>query len=105
MGLSNLPYLKWLIIFVFIPSLIMWVFYWKFLIKYKKTIIFITVLAVSWGLVFDIIGSVKWGVWYYTKNLGIYFLGLPLEEYLILFFLPQQITAVLLLIRKGIHNA
>jgi hypothetical protein len=100
----NLPYLSWLTTFVFIPSAIVWLIFWKYLIKFKKTFIFVTAFSLLWGLLFDIVGSSHWHIWYYTHNLNIYLLGLPLEEYLILLFLPQQITAIFLLIRKIFPN-
>lgn len=98
--LENLPYLKWLIIFVFIPSIAVWTLFWKYLINYKKTIIFVTVLALVWGLVLNLSCSTWLGIWYYQNHLGVSFLGLPIEEYLMMLFLPQQVVAWFLLIKK-----
>lgn len=94
------PYLLWLIIFVFIPSILVWTIWWKYLIGYKKTFFFVTTLAVVWGLALNIICSTWLGIWYYQNHFGVTWLGLPLEEYLMMIFLPQQAVAWFLLIKK-----
>ncbi|MFA5991274.1 MAG: hypothetical protein WC794_03450 [Candidatus Doudnabacteria bacterium] len=94
------PYLTWLIIFVFIPSILVWMIWWRYLIGYKKTLFFVTTLAVVWGLVLNLSCSTWLGIWYYQNHLGITWFGLPLEEYLMMIFLPQQVVAWFLLIKK-----
>ena len=102
--MNQYPYLFWLSIFVFLPSILIWAIYWNFLKKYFRLFVFITIFAFVWGIFFDIVGSSLWHIWFYTHNLNLYFLGLPLEEYLILLFLPQELAAILLLIRKKIYG-
>lgn len=102
-ALFNLPpYLRWEIIFVFVPSLIIWAFFGSYLIKYKKIILKIAVASFVWGLVFDLVASPTLGVWHFhpTENLRITFLGLPIEEYVFLTFVPQELTSILLLVKK-----
>lgn len=101
--LKHLPYLSTILIFVIFPSIILWGLYYRYLKNYLKVFVIITICSIIWGFLFDIIG-VNWGIWFYNKTLGISYLGLPLEEYLLLFLLPQQITAMLLLIRKKIYG-
>ncbi len=100
----NYPYLAWLTIFVFIPSVILWIFNFQYLKKYWKLIIFITIGAFLWGFFFDIVGSVFWHIWYYKNTLGYSLFGLPLEEYLILFTFPQEVVIILLLLRRKIYG-
>ncbi|MFA7191703.1 MAG: hypothetical protein WC089_00170 [Candidatus Paceibacterota bacterium] len=98
------PYITWLTIFVFIPSIILWVFNFKYLKKYSKVILFVAIGAFVWGFCFDIVGSVFWHTWTYHNTFGPWLLGLPLEEYLILLTLPQELTIIVLLMRKKIYG-
>ncbi len=98
--LDNLPYLKWQIIFMFIPSLVVWVLAWDVLKHYKKTILVITAIGVVWGVVFNVVSSSWLHIWFYQNHLGVSFLGLPLEEYITLLVMPQQFICILLVIRK-----
>lgn len=98
------PYVRWHIVFVLIPSIVLWVLYWPFLIRYKKTIVWITCLSFLWGFMFDLVASPLTGLWFFSHNLNIYFFGLPLEEYLFLLFVPQELVAILLLLRKSIRH-
>ncbi len=102
----DLPYVRWHILFVFIPSVLIWLFNYKYLLKFKRTFIFITVFSFIWGLLFDLRASVQYNLWFFNKthNLGIWFLGLPIEEYIFLLFVPQGITAIFLLMRKAINR-
>ena len=100
----NFPYIRWHIIFVILPSIIIWTLYWRYLIKYKQTIIWIAVLSFIWGIIFDWVASPILKLWFFDNNLGVYFLGLPIEEYLFLIFVPQELTAILLLIRKNLKH-
>jgi hypothetical protein len=57
-------------------------------------------MAVIWGTILNVSCSSWLGIWYYQNDLGARFLGLPLEEYLMMFFLPQQVVSWFLLIKK-----
>lgn len=98
------PYIAWLTIFVFIPSILLWVFNFNYLKKYFKVFVVVIIGSFIWGFCFDIVGSVLWHTWTYYNTLGPWFLGLPLEEYLILLTLPQELTVILLLLRKKIYG-
>jgi lycopene cyclase domain-containing protein len=101
---NNYPYLRWHLVFVIIPSIILWVFYWRYLVKYKKTILAITALSFIWGLIFNLVASTTLHVWYYQNTIGISFLGLPLEEYIFLLLVPQELCAILLLCYKKLYD-
>lgn len=100
MSIWDYPYVRWHIIFVFIPSILIWLCYWRYLVQYKQTIVWITILAFLWGLVFDLVASSYLRLWFFNNNLNIYFFGLPLEEFLFLIFVPQELVSILLIIRK-----
>lgn len=85
------------------PSIFIWALYWKYFEDKLYIFIFITLCAIIWGFLFDIAGT-HFGVWFYDKTLSFSFLGLPLEEYLLLLLLPQEIIAILLLIRRKIYE-
>lgn len=98
----NFPYIRWHIVFVFIPSLVLWFFNWKYFLQYKKTFIFVTLFIVILGLPADIFASVFLQLWYYipSQHFGNFILGLPLGEYVFLLFFPQEFVALILLLRK-----
>ncbi len=98
------PYLFTIVVFIFLPTVLLWIFYGKLLRKNVKLLIFIAVFSFLWGLLFDLVGSVWWHIWFYNHTLGIYFLGLPIEEYLTLLIFPQQVAALLLVIREKIYG-
>lgn len=41
---------------------------------------------------------------YPGKNLGITWMGIPLEELLFLLFIPQAVTGIILLLRNAIYG-
>jgi len=61
-------------------------------------------MSLIWGLLFDLVGSVSLKIWFYQNTVGVYFLHLPLEEYLTLLLCPQEITVLLLLVRKKYYE-
>lgn len=102
--LIDYPYFRWHLFFVIVPSLALWLWRWRYLLKYKKTIAIIAAGALVWGFVFDIVASPVLGLWFFSHNSNIYWLGLPLEEYLFLLFVPQLMAVIFLLLRKEING-
>ena len=100
--LWSYPYIRWHVYFIFIPSFAMWIFNWKYFLRYKKTFAFITLFIFLFGLPTDIIASVILHLWYYNplQHFGPFMLGLPLGEYAFLLFFPQEFVALLLLLRR-----
>ena len=96
------PYFRWLFLFVFVPTTLLWFFFWKTLLGYKKTILFILVLSLVGGFCMDVIASPILGIWHFnsTQGLQIYIFGLPLAEYAFLLFVPQEIVCIFLLVRR-----
>jgi len=78
----------------------------KYLLSYKKTFLLITLGAFLWGFPLDFLSVPTSHIYDFhpTHNLGISFLGLPLEEYLFFLLVPQEAVAVTLLIRKKVYG-
>ena len=99
--LPNLPYLRWHIIFVFSVSIIIWLTHYRYLTKYIKIYIWITILSIIWGYTFDM-DALRNNLWFFNSIncLGIDIFNLQFEEWLFLIFVPQELTSILLLIKK-----
>lgn len=91
--LENYQYLISLLIVGFLSMLYLWK---KGVLKeVLKTIpVFIII-----GIIWDSLGvRLKW--WEMKKVIGIYFIGLPLEEYLFFIFVPMMVISVYLHFKK-----
>lgn len=102
----SLPYLRWHIIFTFIPLILLWIVFRKELWQYKKTIFLATMLSFLWGYPFEFVAKDWLKVWYFTPHSLGQFMGLPIEEYFWLLGVQQEVAIVLLLkrnrwVRKG----
>ena len=98
------PYLSWLVIFVFIPLAVLWFFNFRYLKNFGKIFAIVAIGSFIWGVGFDLVGSPLWHVWSYHNTLGVWFFGLPIEEYMILLALPQELAVIFLLIRKKFYG-
>ena len=98
--------MRWHILFTLIPSILLWTFFGKYLLRYKKTILFITLGSFLWAIPVDVLATPILKIYFFnpTKDLGIHWLGLPLEEYLFILLIPQVITAIALLIRRRMYG-
>lgn len=102
----SLPYARWHILLTIIPSMIIWTVWGKYLLRYKRTFIILTIGAFLWGLPLDVLSVPVFHVYGFdpVHNTGISFLGLPLGEYLFFLLVPQEAIAVTLLIRKYLYR-
>ncbi len=98
------PYVTWLTIFVFVPSIILWALNFRYLKRHARVFVFMGVSAFIWGFGLDITGSTLWHIWSYHDILGPSLFRLPLEEYLLLLTFPQEVTTILLVLRKRIYG-
>jgi len=75
-------YILGLLIFAILPTLLLWLFNFKPLWKYKRTLLYAIFFALIFSIPWDIY-AVRTDIWSFPKegNVGIYLLGLPLEEY------------------------
>ncbi len=102
----NLTYIRWHILFTFLPTIVLWAIWGRYFLKYKKTILVISVLCIIWGFLFDITASPILHVWYFPTagKIGIWLWKLPLEEYLFLLLVPQELTCIFLLMRRVLYR-
>jgi len=98
------PYLRWHIIFVIVPSLIIWLWQGHYLKRYKRTFLIICLASLVWGFIFDLVASSVLKLWFFNDNFNVYLFGLPLEEYMFLLFVPQLMASIFLLIKKHFHG-
>ena len=93
-----LSYWIWLAVYVFVPMVIL--FAWKkdIIMKYKKTVILGGIGSLVFAVPWDHF-AIKEGLWWFPENeiLGIWFLGLPLEEWLFISFIGMEITMMALI--------
>ncbi len=82
-----MKYLAWLAVFTWLPTLLIWLKNHQQLKKYPRTFLFSILAGLSFALPWDII-AVKQEIWHFPPEniIGIYFLSLPLEEYLFIIF-------------------
>lgn len=98
-------YLKWLLIFVWLPTLFLWLKNFDLLRRYTSTlslcIIFALIFSVPWDL-----WAIKTKIWVFPQdtNLGIWFGGLPLEEYLFIIFVTLEIGSLTLVLKHRFKN-
>jgi lycopene cyclase domain-containing protein len=91
--MAHFDYLKWFLFFAWIPTVIIWLCFWKILVKYKKVFVFCIIGSVIFGFPWDYWATHSW-LWNFSPDhtLGINFLGLPIEEYI--FFVSETILYV-----------
>ena len=102
----GLNYIRWHIMFTILPTIFLWGVWGTYFLKYKKTIVVISALCLFWGFVFDIVAGPLLHVWYWPEagKLGIWWWHLPLEEYLFLLIVPQELTCIFLLLRRVLYK-
>lgn len=96
-----MAYIAWLTIFVWLPTVLLWLIHFKTLKKYKKTFSF----CIFWALVFSIpwdLWATKTNTWNFPEgyNLGIWIGGLPLEEYLFIIFVTFLVSTLTLVLKE-----
>lgn len=99
--MGHYGYILWLAVFVWLPTIILWVGYTKYLIHYKKVFLYCTVYSLLLGIPWDI-WAVRANMWHYypAHILGLTFLYLPIEDYLFLLTVPVLLTSATLVAKK-----
>ena len=98
---GKFTYLILMLIFMGIPLLITWLSFFKLLLKYKKIYLYVIFGSLIFGWAWDFI-SIKDDVWNYTNILGVWFLGLPVEDWLATVLVGLFVASLtLLLIGRG----
>lgn len=98
---GKFTYLSWLAIFIWSPTLILWLTNFDVLKRYKKTLGF----CVFWALVFSIpwdIVAVRTTLWSFPreKSVGLWFADLPLEEHFFIIFVTFMIASLTLVLKS-----
>ena len=92
-------YLLWLFIFVISPLILLWI--WKFPLLQNYTYLLPPAIvgAILFTLPWDFI-SIRERIWYFTtpQIVGIWFLGLPLEEWLFITLVTLLFVTVTVLL-------
>jgi lycopene cyclase domain-containing protein len=95
-------YLLWLLIFVFSPLVILWIIRFKDLRQYKIIFFLAPIGSIIFSFPWDYV-AIKERIWYFTEPhiVGIWLLGLPIEEWLFIIFVTLLFsTATILLYKK-----
>jgi lycopene cyclase domain-containing protein len=76
-------YIEWQLLLAWVPTLIVFLFFWRTLVRYVKVYIFCIAGSVLFAIPWDYWAIHSW-LWHFSSELTInkHFLGLPLEEYL-----------------------
>ena len=97
----------WLLLFLILPLLLLWGFKFQTLAKYKWVLALVVIGCLGISVPWDIM-SVNDRIWYFSEPhiVGIWLLGLPIEEYfyIALLGLLCACSAVLLWERFGVRE-
>lgn len=84
-----------------IPLIIIWSVFFRLLLKYKRIFLYTSIGSFIFGGMWDYV-AFRCGVWNWTNIVGIWFLGLPLEEWFFIFTMNLFITSIaLIFLQKG----
>lgn len=100
-----LSYITWILVFVAIPLVILWILNFDYFKKYLKIFILTSGGALLFSVPWDFI-AIKEQIWMFEKPyiFGIWFLGLPIEEWLFIVLVTALFTSVTLLFWKKWGN-
>jgi lycopene cyclase domain-containing protein len=103
--IRDFNYLIWLSLFVFVPTVALWLKFHQLLRNYPRTLLLVvvgaTVVSVPWDLV-----AVQTRVWRFPKGccIGPRVLSLPIEEYLFIIFVSVYIATATLVLRHYVSR-
>jgi len=92
-------YPLWLLLFLTLPLALIWIFKFQTLIRYKLALTLTTIGCLILSVPWDIL-SVNDHIWYFSKPhiVGVWLLGLPIEEYVYISFVGLLASSVTILI-------
>ncbi len=98
---GKFTYLLWLAIFVWLPTLFLWLTNFDVLKRYKKTLGFCIFWALAFSVPWDIL-AIKTQIWSFPveANIGLWFGGLPLEEYFFIVFVTFMVSTLALVLKN-----
>lgn len=94
-------YIKWLIIFLSSPLLLLWIINFKLLWRYKRTIAF----CICWALIFSIpwdYWAIQTKIWLFPQdtNIGLLLGGIPLEEFIFYVLATVFVSSITILVKQ-----
>lgn len=100
-------YLLWLLIFVILPLTILWIVKFGELKKYKIVFMLAPIGSAIFSIPWDYI-AIKEKIWYFKEPhiLGIWLLGLPIEEWFFIIFVTLLFSTITVLLwnRYGVRT-
>lgn len=96
-----MDYILWLLLVVWIPLALLWIRHFHYLKGYLRTFRFVIVASLIITIPWDIL-AVRADIWHYFEGhiLGVWFLWLPIEEYLYILTVSVYIATGTLLLRR-----
>ena len=91
-------YPLWLLLFLTLPLALIWLFKFRTLLKYRVVLMLIALGCLIVSVPWDIL-SVNDHIWYFSEPyiLGVWLLGLPIEEYAYILFVGLLSASVTIL--------
>jgi lycopene cyclase domain-containing protein len=102
---THLTYLKWLTFLVCLPILVLWLTHWKALFMYRRTVTLCILSGLLFGIPWDY-WAISTRIWEFPPEniLGIWIIGIPLEEYLFLIFVTMLISTITLVLKTRLSH-
>lgn len=99
------PYLTWLILFVILPTAIMWLFAHDMLWRYRRVFVFCIVGSLIFGLAWDAF-AVLTKIWFWPEECCILprIWKIPFEEVLFIVFVASYVVTLTLVLRAVIKH-
>lgn len=93
-------YLLWLLLFVCLPTVILWLLYGSLLWKYRRifayAILFVFLFAIPWDLY-----AIKYHLWFWPRDgvTGVRLFTIPLEEYVFMMTVGIYTCSIALIVK------
>ena len=103
--MQHYDYLIWVMSLALIPTTIVWLFYWRILVKYIRVFMLCIVGSMIFAIPWDYWATHSW-LWHFSpeKTLGVSFLGLPLEEYVFFASFTVLYASIALVLRQSLFK-
>lgn len=94
-------YLIWLCIFVWLPTILLWIKFYRILIPLKRVFLYAIIGSLVIAGVWDYI-AIKENIWYFPEGriLKLWILGLPIEEWFFIIFVTLFISTITVIFFK-----
>lgn len=92
-------------IFVWLPTLLIWVFNFRFLWRYKKTLIYVMFFATMISTLWDI-HAIQNNIWFFPRggHLGIYIYTIPIEEFLFMATVTLMVSSITIIAKYKLSS-